>query len=259
MWAFAAMLMQPAAAMFAPPLDTPLLVVTERVDNGTTPLQFRLERRVRYGREEAGYRAEVTLIAATGEAAAGPAGAIYQAGFAALIGTPIVFHLDATGAVIAIDAQAAVWDKLCSGVGGNATDARSSAITTALRALPAETQRSLLASLIASLAAEDAGQPLGGTEIRFTARSPLGGGEIAMTGTRTLETTADGMVKSTTQASSAPSGAGATVEIKRERQFDPATGLIRFASETTHTRLGTETATRTTTIRVSRMASIARP
>ena len=109
----AAFVLQASAAIFAPPLDTPLRVTSDRIEDGR---RYSAERLVRFLAEPGGYRAEVRMRGAASDTQ-DLSGALYEAGFGALAGRLLVFHLDSAGTVVAVDDMAALWDIFCRRVG----------------------------------------------------------------------------------------------------------------------------------------------
>ncbi|MDG2534269.1 hypothetical protein P6144_11460 [Sphingomonas sp. HITSZ_GF] len=232
----AAIVLQASAVSFAPPLDMPLRVVSERRD-GTRA--FRLERELRFAREGTGYRAEVILRTATGETPDG-SGALYEAGYAALIGTPILFHLDAAGALAAIDDMPALWERYCTRVAEVAAGRRvlapadraklAARIAAPLRALPAEKQRAMLASLVSAVIVEEPLAP-GSAPVHLPASSAYGSA-APLDGMRIVVPIAGGLLRSSTSASSD------TVTLEQVSELDPRTGLIARSSKTVRIRAG---------------------
>jgi hypothetical protein len=252
----AAMLIQATAAapVFAPPLDAPLRVVTERVDTGASERRFRLERLVRFAHEERGYRAEVVILTVASDTPEAT-GALYEAGFGSLIGRTLVFHIDAAGKVVSVDGMADIWESLCHGVAANAASRRAlppaeraalaKRIAGPLLALPADRQRSLLGSLVAPLISDETGEPAGIKPVRIPGATPLGDA-VMLEGQRTLAATGNAQMRSLTRAAaethvpaegSAPARIG-RIDIETQREFDPRTGLVAQSIDTTIRRLG---------------------
>jgi hypothetical protein len=252
----AAALLQVAAPapVFAPPLDAPLRVVTERVESGAGERRFRMERLVRFAREEAGYRAEVAILGIASDTPEA-SGALYEGGFGSLAGQILVFHLDRAGRVLAIDDMAGIWSRICRGVADNAGARRNlppaerAALTrrleTPLLAMPADRQRELIGSLVAALVAEEAGEPVGTKPVRIPGALPFGGA-VTMAGERVLSRTGDTGMRSVTRASAeaplAAEGAaparGGRVDVEMQREFDSTSGLLTQSIDTTFTRVG---------------------
>jgi hypothetical protein len=248
----AALLLQAsvAAPSFAPPTDTPLRIVTERSETGAGERRYRFERLVRFSRQSTGYRAEAMLLAST--SAAPPAlGELVERGLTALAGRKIVLHLDATGAVTAIDDMAVLWDLVCGRVAEAAAsrqslpsaEARALAdrIAAPLRALPPERQRALLATLVtAAIATEPLDSPRATLPVRLSGVSPFGK-PVTLEGTRRTDPIEGGLLRTTTRASAtvtltsqqgAPAATG-SVELERVRTFDPRTAMIAASIDTT--------------------------
>jgi len=232
----AAIVLQASVAGFSPPLDAPMHVVTERRDDART---YRMERALRFLREGEGYRAEVMLRTATGDTD-DTSGALYEAGFGAFAGRTILFHLDHDGAVTAIDEMPALWDRFCQRVAESAAARRTLAplereklaarIAAPLRAMPAERQRAMLASLVQAVISDEAMTP-GSAPVRLPGRSTHGG-TAPLDGMRTVTALPGGHVRSTVNA------AGEGVTLERITEVDPRTGLITRNSKTLRIRAG---------------------
>jgi len=232
----AAIVLQASVALFSPPIDAPLRVVTERREDDRL---YRMERHLRFLREGEGYRAEVMLRTATGDTG-DVSGALYEAGFGALAGHMLVFHLDRSGAVTAIDDMPALWERFCQRAAESAAERRSLApserqklaarIATPLRALPPERQRAMLASFALAVIADEAMTP-GTTPVRLPGRA-IHGGATPLDGTRTVAALPDGRLRSTTSA------AAEGVTLDRVTEVDPRTGLVTRASKTLRIRSG---------------------
>lgn len=232
----AAIVLQASAAGFAPPLDTPLQVISERRDGERL---FRMERELRFRREGTGYRAEVILRSAAGETP-DSSGALYESGYAALADIPITFHLDGAGALTAIDDLPALWERYCARL-ADVTAARralapaertrlAARIAAPLRALPPEKQRAMLASLVSAVIVEEALAP-GSAPVELPGSSAYGSA-APLRGMRTVTPIAGGLLRATTDASSD------IVTLEQVTEFDPRTGLIVSASKTLRLRTG---------------------
>lgn len=232
----AAIVLQASAVAFSPPLDTALRVVSERREDARV---FRLERELRFAREGAGYRAVAVLRAAAGETA-DSSGALYEAGYGALLGVPITFHLDRAGTITGIDDMAALWERYCARVAEVAAARRvlapaeraklAARIAAPLRALPEDRRRAMFASLVSAAIAEE-DMTVGTGPVHLPASSALGGAS-PLEGTRTVISLPGGNVRSTTSASSA------AVTIERVTDTDPRSGLIVRNSKVQHVRAG---------------------
>ncbi len=260
MMLLAALLFQ-VGASFSPPPGASLRVETEMRDGDTR--RYRLERLVRFTREGPGWQAEVILLRAEGDARDASAG-MFQAGFAAFSGQPIRFHLDAEGHVTEVEARSLLWERFCSRVAQFAAERRSLApkdrsrlaerIAAPLRALPAERQRGILASLVEAIIERDV--PGAGSEtVHLPGASPFGG-TATLDGTRSVTRAADGAQIVHTLASAevpAPGGSGnAQLTLEREVRSDPATGLIEHSTSTTRTLVSGVPSVRIVTIIVHR-------
>jgi hypothetical protein len=237
------------AAIFAPPLDTTLRIVTEREQpEGADTLRFRSERLIRFSRDGVGYRADVVVLTAKAEAPRDVA-AMFESGYSGLAGRVITFRLDGAGRVVAIDQREAVWDAFSAGVaalamhdkGSNEQDraAMSEQIAGPLRALPADRQLELLASLVSAVVAEEGGAVPGVQPVQMPGSSPFGGA-LTLTGTRSIAAT-EGGLRNTTRAAADALQSGkpvARVELENVREIDTGSGLLRFTSETVRTRMG---------------------
>ncbi|MCX8474937.1 MAG: hypothetical protein MT490_03975 [Sphingomonas sp.] len=245
-----------AAPAFAPPLGAPLRIVTERTETSPDVRQYRLERLVRFAREDKGYRAEAVLLrqsAAAPEALAN----LVERGLAALAGRTIVVHLDDKGHVLAVEDMAALWDQVCQGVAQAAAsrrslppgeaDALAAKLVTPLRALPAERQRALLATLVTAAIMTDPWDPVGSSApVRLPGVSPFGT-PVTLEGTRSTAAAQGGLFEAISLASAtvtlpaqgtAPARDGA-VSLERRRTFDPRTGMLAAAIDTVRNTSGT--------------------
>lgn len=252
----AAVLLQAAVAApaFAPPLDTPLRVVAERIETSPGERRYRLERLVRFHREGQGYRAEAVLLANT---ASGPEalGNLVERGLSALDGRTIVLHLDSRGQVTEVDDMAALWDKVCTHIAEAATSRRSlppaeaqalaTRLVAPLRALPPERQRALLATLVTAAVADPAEAPGTTTPVELPGTSPFGT-PLTLHGTRRAEA-ARSLLRITTTATAtvtlppegqAPARTG-SVSLERIRTIDPRTRLLVAATDTVRNLAGT--------------------
>ncbi|MBB4840400.1 hypothetical protein HNP52_003492 [Sphingomonas kyeonggiensis] len=232
----AAIVLQASAASFSPPLDRALLVVTERHDD--TRL-YRMERRIRFAREDGGYRAEVVLAEAEGETS-DSSGALFEAGYAALAGTPLIFHLDKAGTVTAIDDLPALWERFCRRVAEVAAARRALApaerpkfaerVAAPIRALPDGRRRAMLASLVLAVVPDEPLVP-GTGPVRLPGSSAYGSAR-PLEGMRSVTASPGGLLRSTTVAS------GENVTLERITEVDPHTGLITRNSKTLRIRTG---------------------
>jgi hypothetical protein len=248
---FAAMLLIQAgvtAPAFTPPLATPLLITTEhRSSMDGAERRYALRRLVRFQRSDAGYRAEVRVLAPSTEAA-GAVGGMIEAGFATLAGRTLVFHLDAKGQVRQIEDMDALWERLCEGIGNivaakpsleaAARTALTQRISGPLRALPDERRLAMLSTLVTAIIAEEPPAPAGTVAaVRLPGASPLGQ-KLVLDGMRTTTAAAAGEIETVIRASSGTPGEGGRVELERTRRSDPRTGLLTFSSDQTRTTLG---------------------
>lgn len=250
-----------AAPAFTPPLGAPLRIVTERTETSPDVRQYRLERLVRFAREDKGYRAEAVLLRQSATAPVALANLV-ERGFAALAGRTIVVHLDDKGHVLAVDDMAALWDQVCQGVAEAAAsrrtlpsgeaDALAAKLVTPLRALPAERQRALLATLVTAAMMTDPWDPIGSSApVRLPGMSPFGT-PVTLEGTRRTAAAQGGLLDTISLASAtvalpaqgaAPPRDGA-VSLERRRTFDPRTGMLAAAIDTVRNTSGTGAAAR---------------
>lgn len=251
-----------AAPVFAPPLDTPLRIVTERTEISPAERRYRLERLVRFHKEGAGYRAEAVLLANT-SATPQPLGNLVERGLSALAGRTIVLHLDDRGQVVSVDDMAGLWERICQRIAeaaatrpGLPTDAVSAKLVAPLRALPAERQRALLATLVTAAIMTDPWEPAGSaTPARLPGASPFGT-PVTLEGTRRIAAAEGGLIQASTTAAASidlPAQQGApartgSVSLDRNRVFDPRTGMLATAIDTVRNVSGTGPAARETTL-----------
>ena len=266
-----ALLLQAAAAapIFAPPLGVPLLVRTERTESGLANRRFTLEREVRFAREQGGYRVEVRVLAAHNDAAA-PLDGMLEAGFASLIGQPVVVHVRADGTLLAIDDMSALWSRFAEDMGRIAArrqagspaqrDASARRFSTPLRALPPDRQRAALGSLATAIIPEEPPEPAGTRRpISLPGTSPFGGA-VLLTGTKETRL-AGGATESVIRATAPVAGHGPTartggVRLERRVRTDRVTGLIAASDETTRIDAGSHATLRVVTVRVVAQGSI---
>jgi hypothetical protein len=249
-----------AAPAFAPPLGTPLRIVTERIETSPSERRYRLERLVRFSKEGAGYRAEAVLLA-NASAAPEALGNLVERGLSALAGRTIVLHLDERGQVTTVDEMAVLWERVCQRIAeaaaarpGLPADAASARLVGPLRALPPERQRTLLATLVTAAIMTDPREAPGSfTPVRLPGASPFGT-PVTLEGTRRTATADNGLIRASTTASATvdlPAQAGApartgSVSLDRQRIFDPRTGMLSTATDTVRNVSGTESAARET-------------
>lgn len=261
---------QASTAGFAPPLDRPLLAVTEatRTDAGIAR-RFTNARRIVFRRTDTGFRAEVTIESGTPAAADGddPA-AMFRAGFARIAGKTIVLQLDPAGRVTAIDDQAMVWRAFLDGIAalapagsGDLNRKRAGqigAILAVLAPMPPERQRATLASLVEPLIAADitAAGELQPRAVRVPAGPAFGTAQLD--GVRAVRRAGGLLVVSVSAGGKVtmrgPGGpTTGHVDLENTRTVDPVTGLVLEERDSVRTELaGALPATRVnvTTLRV---------
>ncbi|MCW4463342.1 hypothetical protein OK349_16635 [Sphingomonas sp. BT-65] len=241
---------QAIAVRFDPPLDKPLRVVTEsiRTDGGVTR-RFVNARRVVFRRADAQLRAEVTIEGSEPTGPSDDPAAMARAGFAHIAGRTIIFRLDPTGQVTAVEDHAAVWQAMLDGFAAQAPDGsdaldrkragRVRAIVGALAAMPVDRQRETLASLVEPLIAADAAGGGGPPRpVRVPAASPYGMAELQgirvsrmARGRVELSVTAQGDIA----VPGSDGAARARVTLETQRVIDPATGLVLESHEKVRT------------------------
>jgi hypothetical protein len=257
----AAMILQAsvAAPIFAPPVNAPLRVVTERTETSPDERRYRLERLVRFGREDKGYRAEVIMLGSTSEAPHA-LGNLVERGLSALADRKIVLHLDDKGQIVAIDDMPTLWEMVCQRIADSAaarqdeTARLAGRVATSLRALPPERQRALLATLVTALVSTEPIDAIGAAApVKLPGASPFGA-PVTLEGTRRTVAAGNGLLRTTTIASAtmalparsdAPPGSGA-ISLERIRTFDPRTGMIESGLDTTRNTAGSGTTPRET-------------
>lgn len=249
-----------AAPTFAPPLGTPLRIVTERIETSPAERRYQLERLVRFSKEGSGYRAEAVLLANT-SAAPEALGNLVERGLSALAGRTIVLHLDERGEVTMVDEMATLWERVCQRIAeaaatrhGLASGAASARLVAPLRALPPERQRGLLATLVTAAIMTDPRESPGSfVPVRLPGASPFGT-PVTLEGTRRTATADNGLIRASTTASAMvdlPAQPGApmrtgSVSLDRQRVFDPRTGMLSAATDTVRNVSGTGPAARET-------------
>lgn len=250
MLAAAAIWVQAAqVSLFAPPTGVPLLVTTEHhSDIAGTERRYQLRRLIRFTRTGDGYRAEVRVLHPSTDADASVSGMV-DAGFAALAGRTLVFHLDSAGTVNRIDDMAALWERLCEGIATmvaarkplepQARKALAQSIATPLRSLGDDRRLAMLSTLVSAIVASEAPEPGGAlTPVRLPGVSPLGQ-KLTLEGMRATTALEGGEVQSVTRASNQGGASGSErIELERLQRFDPRTGLITLTSDTSRTRVG---------------------
>jgi len=232
----AAIVLQASAVAFAPPLDAPLLVATERREG---PRLYRSERVIRFLREGEGYRAEVTIRAAS-SATPDSSGALSQDAFSAFAGIPVTFHLDSAGVITGIDDLPTHWERFCRRVAEVAASrdtlspadraALAERIAAPFRALSPDRQRAMLASMVSAAIASEPMTP--GTDTVHLSGNSVMPGAAPLDGLRTVVSMPGGQLRATTHASSA------SVDFERIVDMDPRTGLVARSSRTVKLRIG---------------------
>ncbi|WP_109806343.1 hypothetical protein [Sphingosinithalassobacter portus] len=238
-----------AAPVFAPPTDAALHVTIRRVEtDGEDRRIYTAERRIRFAREESGYRADVTVLAATGEST-GMEGALYEAGYRFLIGRTIVIHLNAGGEAVAVDDLDSLWDAFCRGIAeryattrgvveSEARDRFIAQVAATLMGWPEERRIHTFGSMVTAIAAPGPFAVPGTTEpVTIPGRGPSGE-SVTLSGT--VETREQGplLYVVTSASGSVPATQATRVSQREARVIDPATGLIRRSEAWSQTETG---------------------
>ena len=239
------------APRFAPPLNQWLTYeqVEERNDAGAVT-RYHIARRIRFSVEDAGYLAEVETLTIDGGIASGP-GALFESAMAALKGSTIRLHLDAQGAITAIDDQAALMARLRDAIVAAATAmaspdehaALATRLAAPLTAMPEPLQRRMLGSVLGPLIADASQSGAAPPEpVKQQGASPFGG-LAQLSGTRRRWIDATGrLIVETTLSGTAQSGKGgppAEMRVTSRDTIDPATRLVIDSITTRRTTIGT--------------------
>ena len=222
-WVAAALLVQAGAPVFAPP---PGAMLTLEIDHrqteaGKPEKHYRSARRIVFEREGAGWRATLTH----GGASVDAPGDAFARAMAATLAQPIVYRLDAAGAVTGVDSIDAVWTRFVAAMRTTVGERAAAPLV----ALPAEARLGMLRSLIADvIEARAAGEgPFPAEPIDLPAAPIAAGAAPAMLpGTRMAARVGNRL--EVTLKAGGPLGqpAGATSSIDRTTRIDPATGLL---------------------------------
>lgn len=143
---------QPVAANFAPPLDRDIRYETiEQRNHPGLTLRFKLNQRVRFVRDESGYRMTVTLYSATSDAPPAMAQR-FEAAFRPFVGLHTTLLLSRDGKPLGLADERATWEQMRTSLATLRGDARLAAdvvttietILAGIAALPAEARRAKL-------------------------------------------------------------------------------------------------------------------
>ena len=244
-----------AAASFHPVVDRPYRyeTVETRTADGVMR-QFRASRTVVFQRTDMGYDVTITLDAVD-QQAGGDVGRMFLAATGALLHRPLLYRLDAAGAVLdVVDADTAI-TRIADAIEQMAVVDRdrrndSLAMASPLRTLPPERKRAMLMSIVTPLlAGPAAARPPGRRPISVSNRPPLVPG-TALSGIESISLGSDGIVTVTIDAIGAVDatvsrntpGAGMTnaagtptATIRTVRNLDPASGLVRDSRDMAET------------------------
>jgi hypothetical protein len=205
-----------------------------RSDDGV-PQHFHASRRIVFHREATGYLADVTIDAA--DQSSPQAGSAFLAGNRAFLGRVVRVHLDAAGAITAVEDADALIERLAKSIEAAtrtvAGPARAAAMAAPLRAFDPAQRRAMLGSAVADLIRPvDVTRPDGTRTVALPSRLPIAAGQ-ALPGTETVRH--DGAAVSiTTHAAGpisvggamVPGAAAGTITLDTLRRVDTATALV---------------------------------
>lgn len=217
--------------------------------------RFAAERSVVFHRTASGYDATVTLDAVE-EASGDAAGRMFRAATGALLGKPLRYRLDSSGAVLAVEdpdrAIAVIANAIEQMTAHRERGGDAQILASPLRSLPAERKVAMLRSILSPvIAGSVADQPPGTRNVTIPSRPPLPPG-TALSGVQTVtrgpgdvvtvNVQADGTIDSApppeTHGYDVASAAHAPIAtIRSHRVLDAATGLVREARDRTETRV----------------------
>ncbi len=222
----------PAAAdVVAPPLGKVIRHTTEEVrHDGRDRRTFRIARDVVFATEPAGYRATVTLRAASAEGSALEQ-QNYRIANAPMLDRTVVIHLDRAGRLRSVEDIAAVWDAWTAGLAATRpgrTAAEADAARAQLRKLPPERVSAIIGSMVTELFVPAAERvPVAARPVSLASPPPFD--SVTLTGTGSAVAVADKLHIRLAAAGEAPAtnarpAARITVTINRE--VDVASGLL---------------------------------
>ncbi|WP_242149767.1 hypothetical protein [Sphingomonas sp. BAUL-RG-20F-R05-02] len=205
-----------------------------RTDDGGSQ-HFHASRRIVFRREATGYVAETTIDSAD---QSGPqAGSAFLAGNRAFFGRVVRVHLDAAGAITAVDDADALIERLAASIETAARSvtgpARAAAMAAPLRAFDPAQRRAMLGSAVADLIRPvDVARPDGTRTVALPSRVPTAAGQT-LPGIETVRRDGDA-VSITTHAAgpvtvggtTVPGAAAGTITLDTLRRVDTTTGLI---------------------------------
>lgn len=227
-----------AAARFDPPLDRPLRLVTSEVRKTQTGTEeFAIERDLVFAREGGGYRA--TMTARPLRTAASTAGKMFTAAVAPFVGEPIVIHLDAAGAITAIDGEEQLWDRLCAALEGMATgkgatgqrrDNNARALASPLRRFPPDRRRATLGSAVTAIIAGPLADRLPGERPTTIAGRTFAGAPVTLAARETVTRSGDTIDIVTRAEGDQPQADGGREPVhsvvERRERVDAVRGLV---------------------------------
>lgn len=229
-------------ALFNPPIDRSMVQVTEQVrrdDSGERI--YRLERTLRFSRDEEGLFADLTLTKIEGAADSGN----FEQGLAGLKDRTIRYRLDPQGRLLTIPGMGGHWIAFSAGLTDPAAPAMAQRAAAAIRAAPPAQQRAMLWSMIEPLLLADiaAQSSYRLRPVSQPGRAPFAVGAM-LAGTESLSRLPNGtlalrrLVSGTHRAALGDSAGDADRDRETEIAIDPATGLLVRSTEVTRTRLG---------------------
>ncbi len=245
------------SALFNPPIDRPLVQITEQVrSDAAGERRYRVERALRFGRDADGLFADLTLTRIDGAADDNR----FEQGLAGLKGRTIRYRLDAQGRLTTIPGMDGHWAAFSAGLTQSAPPGAGTRIISALRSAPPTQQRAMLWSMVEPLIVADiaAQPPYRLRPVSQPGRPPFATGAM-LSGTESLSHSPDGgvelrrIVRGSHRAPIDPNAGTEAVERERETRItlNPATGLLARSVEVTRTRIGTAEQLVTTTLSIS--------
>lgn len=225
-----------ALAKFAP-VDGQQLRLSVTEDRAGT--RFTSERRIVFRKADTGYTADLTIVAAGTAGGERDVGAMARRVMNALVGRTIHYRLDAAGRVVAVDDQDSLIATIVAafgamgGAGKDASPERQAVAAraaAAIGALPFESQRALLASLLTPVVGGALAEAVPGeSPVTLPASSPMGQG-AELKGRQVVTRAANGRIVIDIDATgtATPGGAAepAMIRVVQHREIDPATGLV---------------------------------
>ena len=234
---------EPAVAIFAPPLDRPMRLVTEQIrDDGATQQRFTLSRRLIFRRTAHGFVAELTVLPAVPTKMADQR--LLDRVMQTMADRPLRILLTSDGEITGIADQALVWQRFLMALETLAVASRDRdvvrSLATGMASMTPAQQRAFLASpLDELLAPRDAAlAPTVSRPVAIPAGAP-GSGRTMLSGEETVSIE-DGRTRMVIRAHGDLPATGPlparTAAIDRVRDVDRRTGLLLMRREDTETR-----------------------